>query len=763
MSLDCSRQAGWETYTLQPGDTWESLASRYRVRQEALKQYNFGFPDVDFELSVEDVTLCVPAAGYHVVFTSEAQAVSTAGWLEWERIQLTDVGPYVTGYNGDEGYYEYRRSDNTSDRLYPGNYSPETRTQEERGYLQPYFIQTEEDLLRWMWVNEWQRTDEFNETEAATLFENQIIEAIALMMQSEVWAYVEESVAGNADELTDQIIQALIDFEGNVEAARSRLQELATQYNLDVNDLITLFIELVELAGANVYRYQVDPQLYEYMTLYYNAQTSAEGETVISYEDFAAFQRDLAVLDYYKQVFGTYDIEQVRRELIDRAVRLEYYKYIRSLPEDELIADSFSLYWARHRENSELNSKTILEIIEHIAGLIEWLQNNATIPNRYLGGGLGYESDYTAEISRSQDALARYYEAVALDSLRKIAYDPQWNLDENLLNQFEAAIEAMPRTIVGVGVGFAQDGFRAHYRTLRRAHEWRIELRGQLNLIEAEMLRRQAEAQQPEPLWWLAEIALSILFEPLDWFFTIRDLLLGNAWALLGFLPLVPHAIGAIVEAGRYLVNVSDEVAALLRQIDANSSIVEAAAEIGIPQSVGGYSDIKYVRETLTNEVVNQSQNLYCVPACTTMLLADQGVDISQDTLAGVMRTTNIRGTDFRIAIDELNPYFVRNGISLEAVGGHATNMDREYAEGLLRAKLGGDQPRPFIINLNAHAIIVDRIELLQEEGLEVVVVRDPWGNGPNLGLGTRGSIRLNELLDVWQSRGFGFLIIRQR
>lgn len=67
---------------------------------------------------------------------------------------------------------------------------------------------------------------------------------------------------------------------------------------------------------------------------------------------------------------------------------------------------------------------------------------------------------------------------------------------------------------------------------------------------------------------WLqigAELVLSILWEPADWFFTIRDVAQGDYWALVGLIPFVPSRAGKVL---RKLFGSTDEAQTIIRKLD---------------------------------------------------------------------------------------------------------------------------------------------------------------------------------------------------
>lgn len=156
---------------------------------------------------------------------------------------------------------------------------------------------------------------------------------------------------------------------------------------------------------------------------------------------------------------------------------------------------------------------------------------------------------------------------MTLDNLRKIVYDPAWNPAEEarLLAELDTAIGQVVRNILGVDIGFVQDGLRAFYLTSKQAHDWRMRLKAEVDRIELEMLERQDDERQS--LWWVNEIVLGILFEPLDWLFTARDLLQGDLTALIGFLPLVPSALRHIVNAATGVGRYGGEIATSLEYL----------------------------------------------------------------------------------------------------------------------------------------------------------------------------------------------------
>ncbi len=101
---------------------------------------------------------------------------------------------------------------------------------------------------------------------------------------------------------------------------------------------------------------------------------------------------------------------------------------------------------------------------------------------------------------------------------------------------------------IGTGLRLGErDGLRAFYLTSKQAHDWRMRLKAEVDRIELEMLERDGGERQS--LWWVNEIVLGILFEPLDWLFTARDLLQGDLTALIGFLPLIPGSLRHIFDA----------------------------------------------------------------------------------------------------------------------------------------------------------------------------------------------------------------------
>jgi hypothetical protein len=103
-----------------------------------------------------------------------------------------------------------------------------------------------------------------------------------------------------------------------------------------------------------------------------------------------------------------------------------------------------------------------------------------------------------------------------------------------------------------------------------------VDLKNRRVEIELAMLERQED--DGNPVWWvgmLGEAFLTTLYEPLDWVFTFRDLVSGNPYALLGFLPLIPSAVGRLAKAVRYMDNIPEELASLARYADNLMSVTD--------------------------------------------------------------------------------------------------------------------------------------------------------------------------------------------
>jgi len=161
-----------------------------------------------------------------------------------------------------------------------------------------------------------------------------------------------------------------------------------------------------------------------------------------------------------------------------------------------------------------------------------------------------------------------YLDAQALDQLRAVVFDPSWNpeVEAQKLAILAEKIEEMETSILGVDITWVQQSFKAYHKTMSEYEAWRLKMLPLMQEVELQMLERQDE--ELLSFWWL-EIVGSVLFEPIDWLLTARDLLSGDMGALIGFLPLIPASIRNIADAGRYMKGATGD---LIRRFMGDSS-----------------------------------------------------------------------------------------------------------------------------------------------------------------------------------------------
>ncbi|MGB7338363.1 MAG: hypothetical protein WBC91_05680, partial [Phototrophicaceae bacterium] len=150
------------------------------------------------------------------------------------------------------------------------------------------------------------------------------------------------------------------------------------------------------------------------------------------------------------------------------------------------------------------------------------------------------EADTNADLALG--VVGQYEQALALDQLRAFAFDPNWNPehDSDLLDQLLQAAVAMPATILGNDVSWVQRSFINYHNAYKQYHNWRLQLKADLELIELQMLDRQEGDDERSPLWWVGVIGETLLGfnDVFDAILTIRDIAMYGDWLGLGFLAL---------------------------------------------------------------------------------------------------------------------------------------------------------------------------------------------------------------------------------
>jgi hypothetical protein len=217
-------------------------------------------------------------------------------------------------------------------------------------------------------------------------------------------------------------------------------------------------------------------------------------------------------------------------------------------------------------------------------------------------------------ISTINELNQDYEDAIALDMLRTLIYDPTWDPEKETadLATLQNEINKMVTSIVGVDISWVKKGFQDYHDILNNMNNWRLKMKPYIVHIDREAQRRRTLGETLEPWWWLAELVGSILFEPIDWLLTARDLLKGDWIALIGLLPLIPNAltkIGRGVESiamrrflapGSPLFNLHNKIKSWFEHIkDLNqvaNLVSEGAQILGIKNLSTYINRVKYVR-----------------------------------------------------------------------------------------------------------------------------------------------------------------------
>ena len=179
-----------------------------------------------------------------------------------------------------------------------------------------------------------------------------------------------------------------------------------------------------------------------------------------------------------------------------------------------------------------------------------------------LNGGSYAAQFATSALTQSNAQNAQYLDAVALDSLRAVAFDPSWNPDQEAaqLAELNGAISTLEgKSVIGIDISWVAATFRQYYNERVLYREWRLKLRDDMMNVEVAMLNRQDDG---DPLWWVGMVAETLLnfVDVLEPLFILRDAMHGDWFGValgVGDLALGPllDGITAIRRASRYVDN----------------------------------------------------------------------------------------------------------------------------------------------------------------------------------------------------------------
>jgi len=408
-----------------------------------------------------------------------------------------------------------------------------------------YTIRTEEDILRIAWESQCGgNSDNFSVIDAEICVRETFAEAI--------WEFIHLAVAGNHFDTLARIpnIESLIGSVEDFEIAPSSLRQFRDNINqLPIEDIVHLYESLSNLdftASTATYYPEASSIADAYLYVY-----AWELNIALPFDPYADFNPNLAAEDWLLQeVHGSeddiaYAKDHVRSTLISHIVNvmMAVQKGFGYFPDDMDFTDSAALFGALDASFELLD---LIAIAERIAEKTREICPEEGTPCLSDGTSqFGLDTD----LSEIERLTSGYHDALAYDQMRQLIYDPTWHPDhtERQLTELGAAIMAMPTHIVNVDVRFARASMQHYLNTMRRFHEWRKRVKPGFDRVEHKMLARRENTNWWSALLWagliVAEIGLSVLFEPADWIFTARDLMTGDWLALVGLLPLVPSTM----------------------------------------------------------------------------------------------------------------------------------------------------------------------------------------------------------------------------
>jgi hypothetical protein len=409
-----------------------------------------------------------------------------------------------------------------------------------------YTIRTEEDILRIAWESLYGGSSENFSAENA---EDRIRETFADVFI----AFLDLVVAGSYYDTFFRIpnigsFSLAERFVLDPQTVGSVRNKIMTE--LSIEEIVHLYNHLRNLdfiASTAAYYPEASSIADAYLYVY-----AWELNITLPFDPYANFNPHLAAEDWLLQeVQGSeddiaYAKEHVRSTLISHIVNvmMAVQKGFGYFPDDMDFTDAAALFGAL---DASFEFHDLIAIAERIAEKTREICPEEGTPCVSDGTSqFGLDTD----LSEIERLTGGYHDALAYDQMRQLIYDPTWHPDhtERQLTELGAAIMAMPTHIVGVDVRFARASMQHYLNTMRHFHEWRKRVKPGFDRIEHKMLaRREDNANWWSALLWagliVAEIGLSVLFEPADWIFTARDLMTGDWLALVGLLPLVPSTL----------------------------------------------------------------------------------------------------------------------------------------------------------------------------------------------------------------------------
>ena len=177
---------------------------------------------------------------------------------------------------------------------------------------------------------------------------------------------------------------------------------------------------------------------------------------------------------------------------------------------------------------------------------IAMLVNNVALQIRQKENAFDYSVDTELATQISQ-ATADYLIAAEIDRIRNLVYNSGWDQEKEAeeLIQLSQAINNMHDAILGVSISEYKQGFIAYRELMEQRHGWLVRMKNWLDEYERILLEQeQGIGELDEFLWWMVEAGLGMLYEPLDWVISIRDLIVDrDLFALVGLLPIIPSSI----------------------------------------------------------------------------------------------------------------------------------------------------------------------------------------------------------------------------
>ena len=301
--------------------------------------------------------------------------------------------------------------------------------------------------------------------------------------------------------------------------------------------------------------------------------------------------------------------------------------------------------------------------------------------------------ELSGEALRLQNLAQQYEIATQLDAIRQLVYNPEWDQgrEASELAQLFAEIQRIPHAILGVSLDWVRGTLMQYYLAMKDRHIWILTQRQRLISLEPVLLQQAEEGDFLADVWSFLtstaglELLASVFIEPIDWALTLRDLLQGNEFALIGLLPMIPGQIDNIGAAARGVGDFAFNWRFGRGAVDQPYTGGKATHPIQIYYRNASFD---YADEIM----VAQEFPTSCVPACSRQAFRDLGYEVTEERIREAVAWDVDFGTQFELQLeqdlqklaDEISSGAINVEIIVPANWDMKSPLERQHLERLL-------------------------------------------------------------------------------